>query len=54
MTAQQFREAAARLGYGSQALSRALGVNPSSCRAWASGRKPVPPEVAQRLRDLEA
>lgn len=59
MTATEFREALARLGWTQAALARHLGYNPRTMSAYARGHQPVPVvleryiTLALRLRDID-
>ena len=52
MTPAELRDALARIGWSGRELARRAGVAEGTVRHWASGKYPVPPDVALRLTAL--
>jgi DNA-binding XRE family transcriptional regulator len=57
----EFRELRQRIGLAQEEFARLLGVSSESCRAWDSGRRPVPSitislargKVSEHVKDTE-
>lgn len=54
MTAAEFRTLRDALGLSVEACCRIFGVADRTIRRWDSGRLPVPPQVADELRAIDA
>ena len=54
MTPAELRDALARIGWSGRELARRANVADGTVRNWASGKYPIPPDVAQRLTALAA
>jgi len=54
MTADEYREAIARLDLSQVAAARLLGVDDRTSRRWATGERDVPPPASRFLQYLIA
>ncbi len=52
MTAEEFHECVRQIGWSLRGLSQHLGLEETRIRRWASGRYPVPTDVARWLKRL--
>ena len=54
ITPADLRDALARIGWSGRELARRANVADGTVRNWASGKYPIPPDLALRLTALAA